>query len=90
LQRRCPDIWHSNLPPGRSCVPLRGPKILWRVFWGSWGSLPTQCPRWPGAGMDRKGPDSFYYSVYFSFTDFSPQLDYFFPSSLGHDYCSLF
>jgi hypothetical protein len=37
LQGRRTDIWCSNLPPGRSYVPLtRGPKILWRVLWVPW------------------------------------------------------
>ena len=36
LQGRYPDIWCSNLPPGRSCVPLTiGFKIPWRVLCGS-------------------------------------------------------
>jgi hypothetical protein len=33
LQGRYPDIWYSNLPPGRSCVPLtRGLRILWGIL----------------------------------------------------------
>jgi hypothetical protein len=36
MQGRCPDIWCSNLPPGRSCVPLaRGLKIPWGILCGS-------------------------------------------------------
>ena len=51
----CPDIWCSNLPPGRSCVPLtRVLKIPWRVLWGPCGCPETPCPRNPGVGMDRK------------------------------------
>jgi hypothetical protein len=56
LQGRCPDIWCSDLPPGRSCIPLiRVPKIPWKVLWGLWGFPPTLRPRCVGAGTDRKG-----------------------------------
>jgi hypothetical protein len=34
--RECAQIWCSNLPPGRSCVPLTGGlKILWGILRGS-------------------------------------------------------
>ena len=58
LQGSCPDIWCLKLSPGRSCIALtRGPKIPWRVLWGSWGCLQTLSPRCPGAGLgaDWKG-----------------------------------
>jgi hypothetical protein len=49
LQGRCPDIWCSNLPPGRSCVPLtRGLRITWRILCGPlrvWGDSAGKVPR---------------------------------------------
>jgi hypothetical protein len=48
LQGRCPDIWSSDLPSGRSCVPFtRGPKIPWSVLWGPWECPQYPCPRCP-------------------------------------------
>ena len=65
LQGRCPDIWCSNLPPDRSCVPLtRGLKIPWRVLWGPWVCPVTQCTRNPGAALDRKAVLSLYVPHY--------------------------
>jgi hypothetical protein len=53
LQGRYPDIWCSNLPPGRGCVPLTsGLRILWVILCGSlWVSRdsPGKAPQcWSG------------------------------------------
>ena len=46
LQARCPDIWCSNLPPGRSCDPLtKGLKIPWSVLWVPWARSLWKHPR---------------------------------------------
>jgi hypothetical protein len=51
-----PNAGPQWLERNRSCVlHTAGTKIVWRVLWRPWGCLPTLCPRWPGAGANRKG-----------------------------------
>jgi hypothetical protein len=66
LQGRYPDIWCSNLPPGRSCVPLtRGLRIPWGIPCGPFAGVRRL--RWQGTPVlewsrrdlcSRSGPGS--------------------------------
>jgi hypothetical protein len=56
LQGRYLDIWCSNLPPGRGCVPLtRGLRIPWGILCGPFGCWETPLARHPGARVEWKG-----------------------------------